>query len=196
MNNKGHILLYLAVVSLLGCTSSKLGNTTSQRPLVHFQDANFGVSFSHTDTLTTSYNPHGGADRVIITYQENPMGGLIIRPAPPAGSIEDFIAAGKEYYKTEYGASSVEYTLYETPHKYKFHYIRAEVTVEDDEYVVESFVYLREPKKLPSKSLALDALEAISGAFFFEFLYHKTNYERLKPEIRTVIDTFKITENP
>ena len=55
--------------------------------------------FSHSTNLSTAYNPHGGADRVLLSYQGKSIGGLVVRPAPPAEGIKEFIEAGKDYYK-------------------------------------------------------------------------------------------------
>ena len=184
----------LVVICLLGCSFATPKPKTAQRSLTHFQDANFGVRFSHTDQVSTSYNPHGGADRVMIAYQEKPIGGLLIRSAPPAGSIDDFIATGKEHFKKKYGASSVDYTLYKNSHKYKFHYFKADVTLQDTNYIIENFIYLRENVKMESEASAI--LAAISGAFIFEFLCQKEDYERITPEIKTVINSFTIEDSP
>lgn len=54
-----------ALLALVGCAA---GSKPAGRPLTEFSDANFGVRFSHTDALTTEYNPHGGADRVMIAW--------------------------------------------------------------------------------------------------------------------------------
>ena len=183
-------LIYLTVLCLIGCGSTPRDNAPPQEPLVHFQDANFGVRFSHTEALTTSYNPHGGANRVEISWQGKPVGGLVIHSAPPVESIEDFIASGKAYYTTKYGASSAEYAPYENPQHYTFHCFKAEAVLGNADHVVmERFVYLRDTKKAPIEPFSL---EAISGAFSFEFLFQANEYEQLKPEIQTVLDTFRL----
>lgn len=159
------------------------------KALVEFRDANFGVHFSHTDAISTIYDPHGGADRVMISYQEHPIGGLTIRRAPPSVKIEEFIAAGKEYYRTQYRASSVDYVLYENPGHYRFHHLKARATLKGQSYILERYVHLRELNQLATES---DVLNAISGAISFEFACPEAEYERLRPELRTLIDTFQL----
>jgi len=183
-------LVYLTVICLIGCGSTPRDNVSPQQPLGHFQDANFGVRFSHTGALTISYDPHGGADRVEMSWRGKRVGGLVIRPAPPVGNVKDFITSGKEYYTTKYDASSVDYTIYESPQHYAFHYFKAKAVLGNTNHVVmERFVYLRDPKETPIEPFSM---ESISGAFSFEFLYQDTDYEQLKPEIQTVIDTFRL----
>ena len=38
-------------------------------------------------------------------------------------------------------------------------------------------------------------MRSLSGAFSFEFLYRTKQFEELKPEIKVVIDTFKISSH-
>ena len=142
MKNMRHLLACVTVLCLLGCTPSTPEPAIPRRSLTHFKEPNFGVRFSHTAEVSTFYNPHGGADRVMMAYQEKPIGGLLIRPAPPTGSIKEFIAAGKEHYRRKYGATSVDYAIYENPHRYKFHHIKAEAPLQGSTLVVECFIHL------------------------------------------------------
>jgi hypothetical protein len=162
-----------------------------KKPLVDFAEQNFGVRFSHTATLSTSYNPHGGADRVTLTYHDKPLGGLVVRPAPPAGQIERFIEGGKAYYKEKWGASTVDYKAYVNPGEFKFHHLKTEVKQKGEEYILERYVHLREDGKTPP-DIADNVLRSMSGAYSFEFIYLKKEADVLGPEIKIVIDTFKI----
>lgn len=168
-------------------------DSTESQVLANFSEQNFGVRFSHTTNLSTYYNPHGGADKVLLDYRGKALGGLLIRPAPPADSIKDFIEAGKAHYKERFGASSVDYEVYENPRKYKFHHLKAELKQNDEDYVVERFVYLRPDGKTPADEIE-KTIRSISGAFSFEFIYPKRDFEKLKRETKTVIDTFRIGE--
>ena len=185
--------LFLAAICLCGCASPTPKNAPPKRDsLVHFEDSNFGVHFSHTAAISTLYNPHGGADQVMLSWEGKPVGGLVIGPLPPARQMEDFVANGKTYYRSKYGAASVDYSLYENPHRYKFHFFKATVARDGEDYIIERFVHLREAKpKKPDDYISMDAM---FGAFSFEFLYAVADYERLKPETRTVIDTFRLVD--
>ena len=163
----------------------------SPKPLIHFAEQNFGVRFSHTTNVSTSYDPHGGADRVVLNYHSKPLGGLLIRPAPPAESIKEFIEAGKAHFKEKWGASAVDYEKYENPRKYQFPHLKAEVKQNGEDYVLQRFVHLREDTKTPA-DVAEKVIRSMSGAFSFEFACLKKDAEELKPEIKIVIDTFKI----
>lgn len=184
-----------------------------KKSLTEFEDANFGVHFSHSDVFSTEYNPHGGADRVLIVSNGKALGGLKIGRKPPPMSVKDFVAAGIDHYKETYNTSSVAYSIYKTKDSYEFHYLKADVELNKERYVVERFVYLRDalgasvespqaPTAKPSKessdaaSIAETLMAEISGSFSFEFLLPAADYERLKPEIRTVIDTFRIVNKP
>lgn len=187
--------LFLAAICLCGCASSQPKNAPpGKKPLVHFEDSNFGVRFSHPVAISTIYNPHGGADQIMMSCEGKPVGGLIIGPLPPAQQMEDFVANGKTYYKTKYDAASVDYSLYENPHRYKFHFFKAAMARDGENYIIERFVHLRDAKpKKPDDYISLDAM---FGAFSFEFLYPAADYERLKPDFRTVIDTFRLVDRP
>ncbi len=128
---------------------------------------------------------------MLLSYQGKGIGGLMVRPAPPAQSVKKFIEAGKDFYKEKWGAVSVAYDVYENPAKYKFHHLKTEIKQEDKEYVVERFVHLREDDRAPTDE-AEKAIRAISGAFSFEFIYPKEEFEQLKLETKTVVDTFKL----
>ncbi len=185
------LALWIAVTGLAGSLVFSADNAVPQKKLTKFQEANFGVRFSHSDAIATTYNPHGGAGQVWISYNGRPIGGLMIRPAP-AGSITNFIESGKQYYRTKYGASSVEYALHENPQRYKFHSLTAKIVHDNVNYVIERFVHLRAPSQAAAPEDKL--LEKISGAFSFEFMYPETDYERVKPDIRTLIDTFELAD--
>lgn len=156
-------------------TPSKNGNdkSKSQKNLTHFHEGNFGVHFSHTNAISTLYNPHGGADRVALTHKGRPIGGLIIRSSPPTDNIDDFISSGKEHFKSSYGASTVDYSLYENPHHYKFHYLKAAIKANDIDYVIENFIFLPDYKEDDSQSIADSFINKLSGAYTFEFIYPK-----------------------
>ena len=165
------------------------------KPLKEFTEQNFGVRFSHTTNLSISYNPHGGADRVLLSCQGQAIGGLLVCPAPPVESIKEFIETGKAHYKEKWGASNVDYDIYENPRKYGFHHLKTEVKQEDKDYVLERFVYLRDDDKTPPDEDE-KVIRSISGAFSFEFVYSKKDCEQLKQETKTVIDTFRIEKIP
>jgi hypothetical protein len=167
------------------------------RALERFREGNFGVSFSHPPTLTTSYNPHGGADRVIFEHGGEAIGALLIRPAPPNGSTEEFIKGGKDHYRKK-GATTVTYALIQTPGGYPFHHLRARVPVEGTDYVIERYVYLR-PKPEPAgpgpqstEAVARAAVDSLAGAFSFEFFAKAADHPKIEADIRTVIDTFSL----
>ena len=187
--------LILLPIYLAGCTYSAPATLTTSKSLAQFQDANFGVRFNHSDAISTNYNPHGGADRVFISFKAKPIGGLLIRPLPPTTNIDAFIEAGKDYYRSKHSATSVEYDPYLTPRQYKFHRIRAEILSKASTYIIERYVYLRDSKPLPlDEGKAI--IKSISGSFSFEFIYLKTDTEILTKEIKTIIDTFNINMLP
>lgn len=171
--------------------SSNAQDATNPGPLINFREQNFGVRFSHTTNISTTYNPHGAADRVILNYRNKTLGGLLVRPTPPTKDIKEFIEAGKSHYKQKYGASAIDYVEYENPAKYKFHHLKAEVKQDGEDYVVARYVYLRDDSKPPADDVE-KTIRSMSGAFSFEFAYLKKDHETLKSEIKTVIDTFKI----
>lgn len=170
---------------------------TAPQSLVHFKDANFGVRFSHPPAISTSYNPHGEANRVFILFQEEPIGGLAIQPAPAMASIEEFIAGGREHFRRKYSATDVEYAVLENPHGISFHYLKVRATIEGDHWVIERYIHLR-PKlahsenPIPPEAPGQALLESLAGTFSFEFIYRAKDYEHRRSEIRTVIDTFRL----
>jgi len=166
------------------------------KPLIRFQDDNFGATFSHSDVLSTTYNPHGGADVVLIHFEGKPIGGLKIGSRPPAGSERDFLEAGKEYYRDRYSAT-VTYEFVTNPKGYGFHHLTAKSTAGKKPFVIERYVYLRDkssasPDTQPEKAV----LDAMSGSFSFEFVVADEAKDRLAGELRTVIDTFEIVPKP
>jgi hypothetical protein len=188
---KMQIVLWIGMTALLGNIVVAAETAVPPKKLTQFQEANFGVRFSHPAAVETTYNPHGGAGQVRISYNGRPIGGLAIRPAP-TGSITNFIESGKQYYRTKYGASSVEYALYENPQHYKFHSITAKIVHENANYVIERFVCLRVPSQ--STTPEEEILEKISGAFSFEFMYPEAEYKQMKPEIKILTDTFELVD--
>ena len=184
----------LVILVLVSFAHAAAAASTVQRPLTDFQDANVGVRFSHSSEISTLYNPHGGADRVHMSFRGDPIGGLLIRAAPTDGSVEEFVAAGKEYLETRHGASSVDYALHENPNQYAFHHFTLETTIRDAIYVIDPYVYLREACDADSEGSAIVA--ALSGAFSFEFVYRKEDEAELSPEIRTVVNSFRIVSSP
>jgi hypothetical protein len=183
-------LLGLCVTAGLWSSAQEVKNP---KPLIDFSEQNFGVGFCHTTNISTTYNPHGGADRVFLSYRNKPLGGLMIRPAPPAESIKEFIESGKDHYKERWGASTVDHEEYENPAKYKFHQLKAEVKQNGEDYVLVRYVYLRGDSRQPS-DVGEKVILSMSGAFSFEFAYLKKEQESLKLEIKTIIDTFKIAD--
>ena len=203
-------LLLVAAIPLMGCASPKLETKAADKPLMgcasrnpetkaadkppkQFQEANFGVRFSHSDAISVHYNPHGGAAQVMMSWRGKPIGGLKICPRPPAVSVADFIEAGKDYYKKKYNASRVEYRVVENPQGYTFHHISVKAKLYGANFVIERFVYLSDP---PAGSLEEYPMETLFGLFSFEFLMIEDDQEELAPEIRTVIDTFRIAADP
>jgi hypothetical protein len=186
-----YLLLILVGICLAGSGLCRAEDTAGQTKLTTFTEQNFGVRFSHSTNLSTSYNPHGGADRVMLAYNGKPIGGLLVRAAPPAESIKEFIEAGKQHYKEKWGASTVDYKVYENHQKYRFHHLKAEVKQNGEDCVLERFVHLRDDSKTPADA-AEKVIRSVSGAFSFEFAYLKKDREMVTREIKTVIDTFKI----
>ena len=190
-----HLLRNLGIlgVYVTGAIWSSAQEVRNPKPLIDFSEQNFGVRFTHTTNVSTTYNPHGGADRVLLSYRSKPIGGLLVGPAPPTENVKEFIEAGKAHYKEKWGASTVDYEEYENPAKYKFHHLKAEVKQNGEDYVLVRYVHLRDDTK-PSPDVAEKMIRSISGAFSFEFAYLKKDHEELKSEIKTVIDTFKIAD--
>ena len=185
---------WLTIVFLVSLGHATPRMATAQSPLKHFQDANFGVRFSHSHRVSTSYNPHGCADYVFMYFKGESVGGLVIHSAQPAGSVEEFVTAGKEQLKRTHRASSVSYALHENPHQYEFHHFRVETTRRDEDYVIERYVYLHDKEEAKSEGSAIIA--AASGAFTFEFFYRKEDEARLSPEIGTIVNSFRIEDSP
>jgi hypothetical protein len=188
-----HLLKTLSLVVIFIALSFCSNTIAVAKPktLIGFSEQNFGVRFSHTTNLATAYNPHGGADRVVLSWQGKPLGGLLIRPVPPTLRVKDFIEAGKAYYKEKWGVTNVGYNSSTNPNKYKFHHLKTEVKLQGEAYVLERFIYLRIDHK-PSKATSKTVMRSSSSAFSFEFSYLKKDFKQLKPEIEIVIGTFKI----
>jgi hypothetical protein len=194
MPKRIHLAFWISLTILPAGVASAADGPALQKKLTQFQEANFGVHFRHSDAVTTTYNPHGGAAQVWIEYKGKPIGGLMIRPAPP-GSLKDFIESGKKHYQTKYGSSSVAYAPYNNPQHYTFHYLKTRITHEKTNYVIERFVYLRPPDpKHASATPEEKIMKQISGAFSFEFICSEADYDQIKPDIRTVIDTFELVD--
>lgn len=188
-------LVCVLALSLIGGASCASNDSAGEKALVQFEENNLGIRFSHSPELTTSYNPHGGADRVMIAWRGKPLGGLMVLRHPPAGSIEEFISSGKDYYRSKYGASSVDYSLYTNPNEYKFHRFEVKTTLRGTDLVLWRYVYLRAPEQEPSAGFSVEKVfEKLFGAFSFEFACLESDYESVKPEIDTVIDTFRISD--
>ncbi len=166
--------------------------------LQRFHEANFGVAFSHPKSLTTSYNPHGAADRVGINHEDESIGGLMIRPAPDKVPLEEFIEEGRDYFRRKFGATEVAYSVIETPGGYRFHHLRAQVTIEGVRYVVERYVHLRGGAAKTAtgpqapEAIARAVVDSLAGAFSFEFMCSATTHQKIDPAIRVVIDTFRL----
>jgi hypothetical protein len=183
-----HQCLLMVCLTFMCCSAQE---STDSKLLTKFSDHNFGIHFSHSRNVSTTYNTHGGADKVILNYRDKAIGGLIVRPAPAMKNIEEFIEAGKTHFKEKWGASEVNYQTFENDGKYKFHHLKTEVKRNGEEYVLERYVYLRQDTAFPADT-AEKIIRSISGAFSFEFIYLKKDQESIKSEIKTVIDTFKI----
>ena len=181
-----HLLLLAVLPWLTGCPRMQEQEAV---PLIHFQEANFGVRFSHTASLSTEYNPHGGANLVLISWKGDPIGGLKVAPLPPEVGEEVFIAAGKQHYREKYNASSVIYRLYRNQHGYSFHHIKAEASLDGKAYVLNRFVHLERPTAARSN---LPSLDDLFGAFSFEFVCRKEDSESVGQETMRVIDSFRI----
>lgn len=180
-------LTFLLSLSLLSACST----TSPERPLKHFHESNFGATFSHSEALSTSYNPHGGANVVIISWRDKPVGALHIHRLPPTTNDADFVSSGEDYFKKKYRASSVEYRLHENPRKYEFHVFRMKVADNGTDYLAERFVHFR---RIRSKEWSEAQLDQMFGTFSFEFIASTTDYPALEKEIQTVIDTFSLDE--
>jgi hypothetical protein len=165
----------------------------TNRPLTQFREANFGVSFSHSEDVTTEYDPHGKANQVAMSRKGTPIGGLkILRPFPTTNDTE-FVESAKKHYKETLGASSVEHRFYENPQKYKFHVFKAKLERNGTNYITERFAYhCRRVSKNPDQAM----LDRMFGVFQFEFIAPASDYLTLELEIKTVIDTFRLKEDP
>src|SRR5258705_11316906 len=103
--------LGLTAVCLTVALWSGAQETTNSRALINFAERNFGVSFSHTTNISTVYNPHR-ADRILLSYRNQVLGGLLVSPGPPTESIKEWIEGEKAHYKNKWGASTVNYENY------------------------------------------------------------------------------------
>lgn len=197
-----NLVLYCIVFVAAGCGEGESGTSepnspsAQTKPLIRFQDQNFGATFSHSEAMSTTYNPHGGANRVLINFDGKPIGGLIIASRPPTDSVEVFLDAGKEYYRQKYSAS-VTYEYVTNPKGYGFHHIQAKSAPGRPAYVIERYVHLRDiknasPETQPEKAI----MDELSGSFSFEFVITEEAKELLTSEIKTMIDTFEITSQP
>ena len=181
-------LIVLAMVAVcLGCSSTK----ETKRPLKQFHESNFGVTFNHSENISTQYNPHGGANQVLLSWKGKPVGGLqILRPFPTTDEAV-LISTGKEYFRSKFGASSVEHRYDEVPRRYKFHVFRAELTNEGTNIIAERFMYLlRRVSTDPNQAF----LDRMFGTFVFDFAAPAKDYPALEKEIRIVINSFRLDE--
>ena len=158
-----------------------------------FRETNFGVTFNHSEDVTTVYDPHGRANEVAIIRKGMPIGGLKVSRAFPTTNDAEFVESGKKHYKQTLKASSVEYRLYENPQKYKFHVFKAKLTKDDTEYITESFVYHRRRVARNPDQATLDRMFSV---FRFEFIASAMQYPALEKDIQIVIDTFRLSEDP
>jgi hypothetical protein len=184
-----YILLVFCAL-LLKCQTTA---AETNGPLRQFSERNFGVTFSHSEQITTDYDPHGRANQVAISRKGTPIGGLkILRPFPTTNDTE-FVESAKQYYKETLNASSVEHRLYENPQKYKFHVFKAKLTRDGGEYITERFVYHR---RRISNNPDQATLDRMFGIFQFEFIARANEYPALTNDVQTVVDTFRLKENP
>lgn len=148
----------------------------------------FGIRFSHSSAITTNYIPHGRAHLIPISWNGRTIGGLHIRGFPPLND-EEFIATGKAHFTKEFKATSVDHRLYETPGKYKFHVFTIRMTKEGTDHIIEHFMHLKRSKPT---TLAEEIMASNFGSFEFQFFSPAADFPALKPEIQTMIDTFKL----
>jgi hypothetical protein len=191
-----HYSLLVGILAFAASTSAQEPATTSESTpkLTVFRENNFGIRFSHTDKVRTEYNPHGSADRVIIQVAGLRAGALLVRPAPPAASIKQFMEAGKDSYKQKHNAQDLSYTIHTAKSGLEFHYLTGKISVQAKHVVLHRYIYL--PPRTPARTEADAFLKAISQIYSFEFMVPADRHEELKPEIDTIINTFSLAPSP
>lgn len=160
-----------------------------KRELTDFHDMHFGIRFSHSDAITTTYVPHGGANLIPMAWKGKTVGALHVRKLPPSSSDDEFITSGKAYFAKEFNAISVDHRFHESPNRYEFHVFTIHLAHDGKDFVVERFMYQKRSK---AATLAGEMIAEQFGSFEFEFLVPKADFVSLEPEIRTIIDTFKL----
>jgi hypothetical protein len=179
---------------LAGCSApAPARHAAPAAPRTRFQDDNFGVAFCHSDAISTTYNPHGGADRILLAHRGKPIGGVTMRPRPPAGSLEQFIESGRQYYAAKYNASRIDYELITTPRQMKLHHFEVALRLDGSDYLLHRYVHLRTPGEEAGGKASMPWLAA---SISFEFLIAAQEHATVFPEVKTVLDTFHIAEIP
>lgn len=188
-------LLVLALAVLFGCSSAKQDVKApvqdAKIQLREFAEGNFGVTFNHSENITTDYNPHGGADRVGIFRNDAFIGGLRVLPPFPTTDEAQFVESAKAYYLEDLKASSVEHRLYENPRGYKFDVFQARLTRSGVEHLTERYMYRRQRI---AKDEVQAALDGMFGVFQFEFIAPAHEYAAIEKDIQAIVDSFRLQE--
>jgi hypothetical protein len=188
-------LLLLSLAVVFGCSSAKQDVKTptqeAKTQLREFTEGNFGVTFNHSENITTEYNPHGGADRVDIFRNGTFIGGLRVLPPFPTNNEWLFLASGRAYYLQDLRASSVEHRRYQNPRGYRFDVFQARLTRGEVEHLTERYMYRRQRV---AKDEVQAALDAVSGVFQFEFIAPAHEYPAIQEDIKVIVETFRLQE--
>jgi hypothetical protein len=182
-----YLLICIAALALQGCSHLKPA-ASARVNSTHAFRGSFGESFGYRDPLTIAYNPHGGADRALFSYDGTPVGAMFVTALPPSKPDDTLVDVIIRATKKNYGATSVTHQQVTNTAGHVLHRFSSDAHHDGTSYQYLLCLYFEE-RQFTNTGQSL--LSKNFGTYKFEFVIPDAIHKDVLPHLDFVIDSFK-----